>query len=266
MEIDRRQVLLGTACSALADAVGGRGASPNPVEPDVPSTEGWHPLTRSLLERARKGDPGRRGLQISQVERGIQDQAEAHGWAKPPVIKWQPGASEAFDDLSQRGLQALLRLGFASFWHGAGPSVPFDEQALDRVFDLRQLVADTLRVEDYDRAMMRPKLLAKSRTTQSHASAEARFEVRAVAAQIGWLETSLPSLAADAIVNIELLLSLGFTAGHREHVPAVVPTPRIRRLLKSQRQAHFYHQCSAQDIHGRGIASGRADVGWTHEP
>jgi hypothetical protein len=46
---------------------------------------------------------------------------------------------------------------------------------------------------------------------QPHVSAKASFDVRAVAAQIGWLETSLPSLAADAIVNIELLLSLGVT-------------------------------------------------------
>jgi hypothetical protein len=70
-------------------------------------------------------------------------------------------------------------------------------------------------VEDHDRALMRPKLLAKSRAMWSHASAEASFDVRAVAAQIGWLETSLPSLAADAIVNIELLLSLGFTERDR---------------------------------------------------
>jgi hypothetical protein len=113
-------------------------------------------LTRSLLERARKADPAHQGLQISQVERRIQDQAEAHGWTEPPVIKWQPGASEAFDNLRRRGLQALLGVGFASFWHGAGPSVPFDERAFDRVFDLRQLAVDTLRVEDHDRALMRP--------------------------------------------------------------------------------------------------------------
>ena len=211
MDIDRRQLLVGTACTALTGALGGMGSEPSLVDPGVPGTEGWHPLTISLLERARKTSPGRQWLRISQVERSIRDQARAHGWAKSPVIKWQPGASEAFDDLSQRGLQALLSFGFASFWHGAGPSVPFDEHAFERVFALRREAAHIMRVEDHDCVLMRPKLLAKSRAMQSPTSAEASFDIRAVAAQIGWLETSLPSLAADAIVNIELLLSLGFT-------------------------------------------------------
>ena len=211
VDIDRRRLLVGTACTALTGALGGMGSEPSLVDLGVPGTEGWHPLTISLLERARKAGPGRQWLQISQVERSIQDQARAHGWTESPVIKWQPGASEAFDDLSQRGLQALLSFGFASFWYGAGPSVPFDEHAFERVFDLRRVAAQIMRVEDHDLALMRPKLLAKSRAMQSHASAEASFDARAVAAQIGWVETSLPSLAAEAIVNIELLLSIGFT-------------------------------------------------------
>jgi hypothetical protein len=58
---------------------------------------------------------------------------------------------------------------------------------------------------------MAPKLLAKSRAMAENASAEAVFKVRAVAAQIGWLETCMPLAAAQAVANIELLLSSGLS-------------------------------------------------------
>ena len=38
-----------------------------------------------------------------------------------------------------------------------------------------------------------------------NASAEAVFKVRAVAAQIGWLETCIPVVAAQAVTDVELL-------------------------------------------------------------
>jgi len=40
---------------------------------------------------------------------------------------------------------------------------------------------------------------------------DAIFGVRAVAAQIGWLETSLPAAAVDALCNVEMLLCSGFS-------------------------------------------------------
>lgn len=43
MDIDRRQLLVGTICSALTGAVGGRGISPSLFDPDVSGAEGWHP-------------------------------------------------------------------------------------------------------------------------------------------------------------------------------------------------------------------------------
>ena len=46
---------------------------------------------------------------------------------------------------------------------------------------------------------MAPKLSAKSDAVARGASAGAIFEVRAVAAQKGWLETSLPAAAVDAL-------------------------------------------------------------------
>jgi hypothetical protein len=58
---------------------------------------------------------------------------------------------------------------------------------------------------------MAPKLLAKSKAIAGNASAEAVFEVRAVGAQIGWLETSIPMAAVEAVANVELFLSSGFS-------------------------------------------------------
>ena len=43
-----------------------------------------------------------------------------------------------------------------------------------------------------------------------NAAAAASFEVRAVAAQIGWLETCLPVAAAQALANVERFLASGF--------------------------------------------------------
>jgi hypothetical protein len=47
------------------------------------------------------------------------------------------------------------------------------------------------------------------------------FKVRAVAAQIGWLETCIPVVAAQAVTDVELLLSAGGSEEpihHRLHV------------------------------------------------
>jgi hypothetical protein len=79
------------------------------------------------------------------------------------------------------------------------------------------VAAEILRVEEHDRALMGPKLLAKSEATSTNASVEASFEVRAVGAQIGWLETSVAAGAAEAVPNVELLLSSGFSE-HGEQV------------------------------------------------
>lgn len=90
------------------------------------------------------------------------------------------------------------------------PSPLFDDRSLDSSFVLRGLVADIVGVEHHDRALMAPKLLAKLRAIVENASSEAIFEARAVAAQIGWLETCLPVAAAQAVADIELFLSAGF--------------------------------------------------------
>jgi hypothetical protein len=174
------------------------------------SASPWHPLTCSLLERAQRFSSAAGRVNRAQVERIIHELASAQGRAARPVIKWLEDPAEAFDHLSRYGLDALLRMGTASFWHAARPSIIFGQKAFDRSFDLRRLVIEILSVEDRDRALMAPKLLAKSEAMVRNASAAAHFQARAVAAQIGWLETNVAAVAAEAVSNVELLLSSGF--------------------------------------------------------
>jgi hypothetical protein len=56
---------------------------------------------------------------------------------------------------------------------------------------------------------MAPKLFSKARAMAENASADTVFKVRSVAAQIGWLETCIPLVAAQAVTEVELFLSAG---------------------------------------------------------
>jgi hypothetical protein len=211
MDIDRRRLLRATACLALTGFVGPLDAS-TPTEADeIPLVHRWHPLTRSLLRRAQEASSANECANTSQVDRIIRDTAVARGCTKSPVIKWLADPFSAFDHLSRYGLDALLQMGTASLWRRAGPSPPIDDRSLDLSLVLGEVIADIVRVEEHDRALMAPKLLSKSRAIAGNASAEAVFEVRAIAAQIGWLETSMPVVAAQAVANVELLLSSGFS-------------------------------------------------------
>ena len=49
--------------------------------------------------------------------------------------------------------------------------------------------------------------------------------------------------------------------GHRQHVPALVPAPRLRWVLKSQRKEDVHHQRGAEDLDGRRVAEGRTGTG-----
>jgi hypothetical protein len=198
MDIDRRRLLASTAGLALTGLVGAADA------------RRLHPLTRSLLGRARRAGGAPRPPDTARIERVILDLANASGRADKPVIKWRPDPFAAHDLLSSHGLDELLRMGTAEMWRRRAPPALFDDRSLDLSFVLRGLVADIVGVEGHDRALMDPKVLAKSRAIAERASAEAIFEARAIAAQIGWLETCLPVAAAQAVADIELLLSAGF--------------------------------------------------------
>jgi hypothetical protein len=69
-----------------------------------------------------------------------------------------------------------------------------------------------LRVEEHGRALLAPKLAYKTQAIASQSRPEAVFDGRAIAAEIGWIETSLPGAAAGAIRAVDDLL----LAGHAE--------------------------------------------------
>lgn len=76
----------------------------------------------------------------------------------------------------------------AQLWRRAGPKVDLDDDRLNSYMVLGGLIGDTVRASGHDRLLMAPKLLSTTRVMAESASAEAVFDVRAVAAQIGWLE------------------------------------------------------------------------------
>jgi hypothetical protein len=201
MDMDRRKLLAGMVGVGVSSLL--------PVAPDIASETGgpstrWHPLTHSLLDRAARL-PTRPDLY--RITRVVQELSDAQGRGSRPVIKWLETPSDAFDHLSQRGLTALLDMGESTFWR-AGRPLRLAERAAERMIELRGLAAEILRVDDRDRLLMEPKLAARRKAVAAiGASPEAIFQGRAVAAQIGWLETSLSSIAADAVCRVEVLLS-----------------------------------------------------------
>jgi hypothetical protein len=95
----------------------------------------------------------------------------------------------------------------ARLWRRVRPQVHVDDDRLNSAAVLGSRIAGLVRSAEHDQALTAPKLLSKARVMAANASAEAVFKVRAVAAQIGWLETCIPLVAAQAVTDIELLLS-----------------------------------------------------------
>jgi len=207
MDIGRRR-LLGTAtCAVLTGTV--CPARPFPAECGMPDVGRCHPLTRSLLARARRAGTGLGTTETRFIERIIHRLGEGTGRERPPVIKWIDTPTEAFDHLCQFGLDALLDMGTSRFWRRAQPPASRDEEAFERAFEVRMTANELLCVEEHDRILMAPKLLAKSRAMSAKGSDEEIFKTRAHSAQIGWLETSMAEAAAQAISNVELLMDSG---------------------------------------------------------
>jgi hypothetical protein len=97
MDIDRRQALIGGAGVALAGLLKAVHAGPDPRPPGILDNVEWHPLTRSLLERAREIGVVSNAPERAMVERTIRQFADASGSVKPPVIKWLDTPADAFD-------------------------------------------------------------------------------------------------------------------------------------------------------------------------
>jgi hypothetical protein len=96
MDIDRRQLLSATAGLALTEVLGPGDARQ------------WHPLTRSLIERARRVGAAPRTADKLGIERVIRELVGASGQTDKPVIKWLPDPFAAHDFLSGNGLDELL--------------------------------------------------------------------------------------------------------------------------------------------------------------
>jgi hypothetical protein len=203
MDIGRRGLLAGAVTLSLARLASSLGTSPPRDEMPVSMDHRWHPLTRSLLDRANRAG---QKLDRSRVERIIHEVSEEHG---RPVIKWMESPARAFEHLSRYPLGELMQMGTARFWPAPPPFATTNEDAAELSFELYWRATRALRVEEHDRALMAPKVIAKRRAIEAQFSSEAIFEVRAVAAQIGWLETLLPAAAANAVRAIEDLLSAG---------------------------------------------------------
>ena len=201
MEMDRRNFLTGGL------AYVGVAGLPCTVQASIAAGathSGLHPFTRLLVEQAfRAGN----AVDRLEVERVIRQRAELVGDSRPPVIKWLPDPQTAFDHLRRYEFNDLLQMENATFWRGVGcPAM--DGETLDRWCVVRRLATEGLRPDDHDRVLMAPKLAAKRNPA---ANPNAAFEARAVAAQIGWLETSIPDTTVEALCRVEVLLSQGLS-------------------------------------------------------
>ena len=205
MDMDRRSFLTGgLACAGLAVWSGNYPVADFVPADDLAAIFGLHPFTVSLLERVAGA---RSAVDRSKVERFIRQRARYLGHRLPPVIKWLPGPQAAFDHLSRHGLTNLLQMENAAFWRQSG-CPEMDEEILDRWCAISRLANDVLRPDDQDRALMAPKLVSKQ---DPSANPDAAFEVRVFAAQIGWLETSIPDATVEALCRVEVLLSQGLS-------------------------------------------------------
>jgi hypothetical protein len=209
MDIDRRKLLAGSTCLALAGLVESAVTYCRSDTAERHEEPPWHPLTRSLLDRARRANATDGRADTASIERLIRDVASAQGCVNPPVIEWRTDPSDAFDSLKRLGLDALLQMSDAHLWRRAGPQAYADDDRLNSAAVLRSRITGLVRSAEHDNALIAPKLLSKDRVMAESASADTVFKVRAVAAQIGWLETCIPVVAAQAVTDVELFLSSG---------------------------------------------------------
>ena len=210
MDIGRRELLVGSASLGLATMVRSPGAITVRAEYPIAEAPRWHPLTRSLLDRA-----SRAGQQVdrSRVERLIQEVAGEHG---RPIIKWMGTPGRAFEYLLWFPLDELAQLPTAQFWPFPPPVSAASEDDQERSVGLYLHATRVLRVEEHGRALLAPKLSHKAQAIASRSFPESVLQARAVAAEIGWIETSLPGAAAGAIRAVEDLLSAGHAEGSME--------------------------------------------------
>lgn len=206
MELDRRQVLLTVA---LTLATGRARAEAGRSESELHEC---HQLTRSLIERARLACTATNRVDLDAIDRLIRQTADRAAIDSPPVIKWLTSPTDAFDHLRKLD-SSELGTNLAALWRVRRSCLPCNEEAFERSFGVRQLASDILRPDEHDRILMAPKLNAISEAKRAGAPPAELRRVRAVCFEIGWLETSLPAVAVEAICAIEALLASGAWPG-----------------------------------------------------
>jgi hypothetical protein len=206
MDIGRRQLLAGAASLGLSTMFGSLGPDyagvEYPAETDLP----LRPLTRSLLDRAVGAD---HRLDRPRVERVVGQLAGERG---RPIIKWMDSPECVFEHLRRYPLNELVQMPIAQFWP-APPSGPVQDYAqLERSLDLYVLANRLLGVEEQCDELLGERLDFRGRLLGATPDPAAVFEAKVLAAEIGWIETALPAVAARAIRGVEDVLS----AGHAE--------------------------------------------------
>lgn len=107
----------------------------------------------------------------------------------------------------------LTQMPTTQFWPFPPPIAATSEGAEERTTELYMHATQVLRVEEPGLALMVAKLNFKAEAVAVPSCRKAVFEARAIAAEIGWIETSLPGAAAAAIRAVEDLLSAGHAEG-----------------------------------------------------
>jgi hypothetical protein len=148
MELDRRQVLLTAAMTLATGRARARTERPEAKLPEC------HQLTRSLIERAKRASTATDRVDTDAIERIIRRMAEASGG--PPVIKWTPSPTEAFDHLRKLD-SSELGTSLAALWRVGRSCPPRSEDAFERSFRVRELASEILRPDEHDRTLMAPK-------------------------------------------------------------------------------------------------------------
>jgi hypothetical protein len=131
----------------------------------------------------------------------------------PPVIKWMVDPARAFEHLRRYSLDELTQMPTARLWSSPALLPVADNDTAERSFDVYWHATQVLDVEGHGRELLAPKLASRGRAMSSQSDPESIFETRAVAAEIGWIETCLPAVAARAIRAVEDLLSDGHAEG-----------------------------------------------------
>ena len=210
MDIGRRELLAGSVSLGLSTIVGSPVVIPADPEDLAPSGRPWHALTQSLLDRANRAG---HLIDRSRVERIIREVAGEHG---RPIIKWMDTPACAFEHLLWYPLDELARMPTAQFWPFPPPVSAANADAEERSVELYLHATQVLRVEEHGRALLAPKLAYKEQAISSYSDPKLVLEARSAAAEIGWVETSLPGAAAGAIRAVEDLLSDGYAEDSME--------------------------------------------------